>query len=153
MSDRQYELVYIITPDATDQQVAEVHEQVSGIVSRLGGRIDKTDNWGRRKLAYEIARRKEGIYVLEAITGSGELMKEIDRRLKVTDQIIRHLVVRVDEQQKVLDRVLAQRQADVARRRERRGLSPEAPGEAGTPVRRRDRDDDDDDQDDQEAEV
>ena len=49
----------------------------------MGGQIEKTENWGRRKLAYEIGRHKEGTYVLEVILGSGELMKEIDRRLKV----------------------------------------------------------------------
>lgn len=125
MSDRQYELVYIVSPDATDQQVADLHEQVDGIVSRMGGRIDRTDAWGRRKLAYEIERQKEGIYVLEAITGSGDLMKEIDRRLRVSDQIIRHLVVRVDEQQQAIERMQARRQADAARRRVRRGLPAE----------------------------
>ena len=66
----------------------------------MGGTIDKTENampWGRRKLAYEIGHHKEGFYVLEVITGSGELMKEIDRRLKVTEGLLRHLIVRVDE--------------------------------------------------------
>ncbi len=66
----------------------------------MGGKIDKTENslpWGRRKLAYEIGHHKEGFYVLEVITGSGEMMKEIDRRLKVTEGLLRHLIVRVDE--------------------------------------------------------
>ena len=51
MSDRQYELVYILPPDTTEQQVAELHTQVEGVVSRLSGTIEKTENWGRRKLA------------------------------------------------------------------------------------------------------
>ena len=96
-----------MSPEATDAQVADLHTQVEQIAQRLGGTIEKTDNWGRRKLAYEIGRHKEGTYVLETINGSGELMKEIDRRLKVTDLIIRHLVVRVDEEQTV-DRTHAQ---------------------------------------------
>ena len=82
---RKYELVYVVSPDATDEQVAELHTQVEAIVQRMGGQLEKTDNWGRRKLAYEIGRHKEGTYVLEVINGDGELMKEIDRRLKVTD--------------------------------------------------------------------
>ena len=97
--NRKYELVYVVSPDATDEQVTDLHTQVEAIVQRMGGQIEKTENWGRRKLAYEIGRHKEGTYVLEVINGSGELMKEIDRRLKVTDLIIRHLVVRVDEEQ------------------------------------------------------
>ena len=73
-----------MSPDATDDQVTDLHTQVEAIVQRMGGQIEKTENWGRRKLAYEIGRHKEGTYVLEVINGSGELMKEIDRRLKVT---------------------------------------------------------------------
>src|SRR5918992_1421874 len=94
---RQYELVYIITPDASEQEVADLHTQIEQIVQRFNGTIDKSENWGRRKLAYEIARHREGTYVVETISGSGELMKEIDRRLRVNDAVIRHLVVRVDE--------------------------------------------------------
>src|ERR671915_479780 len=101
---RKYELVYVVSPDATDDQVAELHTQVESIVQRLNGQLEKTDNWGRRKLAYEIGRHKEGTYVLEVINGDGELMKEIDRRLKVSDLIIRHLVVRVDQEQEVIER-------------------------------------------------
>ena len=83
MADRQYELVYILPADATEQQVAELHEQIEAVASRMNGQIEKTENWGRRRLAYEIAHQKEGVYVLEVINGSGELMKELDRRLRV----------------------------------------------------------------------
>ena len=128
---RKYELVYVVSPDATDEQVAEVHTQVEGIVQRMGGTLEKTESWGRRKLAYEIGRHKEGIYVLDVILGSGELMKEIDRLLKVTAElIIRHLVVRVDEEQSVVERVRARRTAISRRRRVARGLPPDRqPGE------------------------
>jgi small subunit ribosomal protein S6 len=146
MSARLYELVYIVSPDATEQQVTELHDQVESIVTRLEGEIQKTDNWGRRKLAYEIARHKEGVYVLELISGSGELMKEIDRRLKVTDLIVRHMIVRIDEQQKVAERMLARRQAEAEQRRVRRGLPADAP----EPERRSRMDDDDQDDQDQE---
>ncbi len=130
MADRQYELVYILPPDFTEQQVAEVHGQVEAIVSRMSGQIDKTENWGRRKLAYEIGHHKEGVYVLEVINGSGELMKELDRRLKVMDQVIRHMIVRVDAEKKVVDRTRTKRQAESERRRVKRGLSPvRQPGE------------------------
>ena len=78
-------------------------------MSRLHGQIASTDNWGRKRLAYEIARHKEGFYVLQTINGSGELMKELDRRLKVLDYVIRHLVVRVDEHEAVVDRTRTRR--------------------------------------------
>jgi small subunit ribosomal protein S6 len=127
---RKYELVYVVSPDATDDQVAELHTQVESIVQRMNGQLEKTDNWGRRKLAYEIGRHKEGTYVLEVINGAGELMKEIDRRLKVTDLVIRHLVVRVDEEQGVVERTRARRNETSRRRRTARGLPPDRqPGE------------------------
>ena len=139
---RKYELVYIVSPEASDDQVADLHTQVEAIVQRIGGAIEKTDNWGRRRLAYEIGRHKEGTYVLEVINGTGELMKEIDRRIKVTDLIIRHLVVRVDEQQGVIERTKAARSATSQRRRIARGLPAERqPGEG----QRGDADDDRDD--------
>jgi small subunit ribosomal protein S6 len=126
MSTRKYELVYVVSPDVGDDQVSAVHEQVQAIVARFGGEIERTDTWGRRKLAYEIAHHKEGTYVLEVINGGGDLMKEIDRRLKVvTDTVIRHLIVRVDEEQRVVDRTRTRRTAQQHRRRIARGLPPE----------------------------
>jgi small subunit ribosomal protein S6 len=140
--NRKYELVYLVSPDASDEQVAELHTQVDDIVQRLGGKIEKTDNWGRRRLAYEIGRHKEATYVLETITGAGELLKEIDRRLKVSDLVIRHLIVRVDEDQEVVERLQAKRGDASRRRRTARGLTPDRqPGEG----QRGDQDDDRDD--------
>jgi small subunit ribosomal protein S6 len=125
-----YELVYVVTPDASEDQVAEVHTLVEEIVQDLGGTIEKTENWGRRRLAYEIGRHREATYVLELIAGTGKLMAEIDRRFKVSDLVLRHLVVRVDEEAARIERVRARRTATTARRRGARGLSPERkPGE------------------------
>src|SRR5688572_28972397 len=139
---RKYELVYVVSPDATEDQVTDLHTQVEQIVQRLGGTIDKTENWGRRKLAYEIGRHKEATYVLELIDGTGELMKEIDRRLKVSDLVIRHLVVRIDEDQAVIERTKARRTETSRRRRTARGLPADRqPGEG----QRGDADDDRDD--------
>jgi small subunit ribosomal protein S6 len=139
---RKYELVYVVSPEASDDQVTDLHNQVEAIVQRIGGSIEKTENWGRRRLAYEIGRHKEGTYVLEVLHGTGELMKEIDRRLKVTDLIIRHLVVRVDEAQAVIERTKARRTATSQRRRVARGLPADRqPGEG----QRGDADDDRDD--------
>ena len=137
MADRQYELVYILPPDTTEQQVTELHAQVEEVVSRMHGQIASTENWGRKRLAYEIARHKEGYYVLQVINGSGELMKELDRRLKVMDIVIRQMIVRVDEEKKVVDRTQTKRRTNSERRRVKRGLPPQRqPGEgrpAGAP--------------------
>ena len=128
--NRKYELVYVVSPEASDEQVTDLHTQVESTVQRMNGQIEKTENWGRRKLAYEIGRHKEGTYVLEEILGTGELMKEIDRRLKVFDLVIRHLVVRVDENEGVIERQRAKRTETSRRRRVARGLPADrAPGE------------------------
>jgi small subunit ribosomal protein S6 len=137
---RQYELIYIVASDATEQQIIDLHTQVEEIIGRYSGKLEKTDNWGRRKLAYEIGPHKEGTYVLELISGSGELMKEIDRRLRVSDQVIRHLTVRVDEDNRTIERARTLRTEGSQRRRVARGLPPERqPGEGPQ------RSDDDDD--------
>ena len=121
---RQYELIYVIAPDVDDAGVAELHARVEEIVTAGGGTIDKTDNWGRRRLAYEIDRHKEGTYVLELFTGSGAIIGELDRRLKVTDNVLRHLVVRVDEDLRKAERERKRRQA---RRQQRRGAGEAEP--------------------------
>jgi small subunit ribosomal protein S6 len=134
--NRTYELVYVVKPDATEEQVADLHTQVEQVVSRMGGTIEKPESplaqsfGGRRRLAYEIAHHREGIYVLEVIVGSGELMKELDRRLKNIDLLLRHLVVRVDEHQKKAERARTKRVEESRRRRVARGLPPDRqPGE------------------------
>jgi small subunit ribosomal protein S6 len=140
--NRKYELVYVVSPEATDDQVTDLHAQIESIVQRMNGQIEKTDNWGRRKLAYEIGRHKEGTYVLEVISGGGDLMKEIDRRLKNIDLIIRHLVIRVDEEQAVVERTRARRTETSRRRRIARGLPADRqPGEGQRGEPDEDRDD------------
>ena len=129
-TSRQYELVYIVTPEASEQEIADLHTQIEQIVQRFNGTLDKTENWGRKRLAYDIGHHREGTYVVETITGSGELMKEIDRRLRVLDQVIRHLIVRVDEELRVVQRTSEARKKFSARRLVARGLPPERqPGE------------------------
>lgn len=129
-SARQYELVYIVTPEASEQDVADLHTQIEQIIQRYEGTLDKTENWGRKRMAYDIGRHREGTYVVETITGSGELMKEIGRRLRVMDSVIRQLIVRVDEELQVAQRTTDARKAFVGRRRTARGLPAERqPGE------------------------
>ena len=139
--NRKYELVYVVSPDASDEQISALHTQVEETVTRLGGQLEKTENWGRRRLAYEIGRHKEGTYVLEHLVGTGELLKEIDRRLKVFDIVIRHLVVRVDEEQAVIERQRQRRTTITRRRRVARGLPPDRqPGEGQRGESEEDRD-------------
>jgi small subunit ribosomal protein S6 len=124
---RQYELVYLLSPDTGEQAVKDLHAQVEATVARYGGELARTDDWGRRKLAYTIGPHKEGIYVLDVINGSGEMMKEIERRLRVNEQVLRYLVVRVDEELRAAERARARRKVDV---RPRVARGPAAEDEA-----------------------
>ena len=132
---RTYELVYIIRPDATEQQVADLHTQVAQIVGRMGGTIGEKTEATRRSAAAaswptKSAHHKEGLYVLEVIKGDGALVHELDRRLKVTEGLLRHLIVRVDEDQLKAERARTKRTEESRRRRIARGLPPDRqPGE------------------------
>lgn len=137
---RQYELIYITPAETSEQALADLHTQVAQVVERFGGTIEKTENWGRRRLAYEIGREREGVYVLEVINGPGALTAELDRRLRVIDTVIRHMIVRVDEELAIADRARQKRKSSMAKRRVRRGLPPEP-----TEGERHRREDDDDD--------
>ncbi|MEO8070659.1 MAG: 30S ribosomal protein S6 [Acidobacteriota bacterium] len=141
MSARQYELVYITPPETTEEAMVELHQLIVDVVEKFGGNIEKSENWGRRRMAYEIARHREGIYVLEVINGPGALTAELDRRLRVVDVVIRHMIVRVDEDLAAAERGRVRRKARMSERRIRRGLPPE-PTES---ERKRREDDDDDD--------
>jgi len=139
---RQYELVYIVPPETTEEALTELHSQIASVVDRFGGNFEKTENWGRRKLAYEVAGHREGVYVLEVINGPAALTAELDRRLRVFDLVIRHMVVRVDEELAVAERARVRRKSAMTARRVRRGLPPEP-----TEQERSRRQEDDDDMD------
>jgi small subunit ribosomal protein S6 len=139
-AERQYELVYITPPDTTEEALAELHQQVASVVERFKGRIERTEPWGRRRLAYTINNQREGTYVLEVIHGPAALTTELDRRLRVLDIVMRHLIVRVDEDLAMAERAKVRRKAATVSRRVRRGLPPE-PTE--TELHRRKDDDDD----------
>ena len=74
---RQYELIYVLSPEMDEEGVKEFHTQISEIVENLGGEIETTDNWGRRRLAYEIKKHREGTYVLELINGPCAMVGEL----------------------------------------------------------------------------
>jgi small subunit ribosomal protein S6 len=122
---RQYELIYIAPPESTEEVIAELHQLVAETVERFSGVIERTESWGRRKLAYEIGGHREGVYVLEVINGPAALVSELERKLRVSEHVFRHLVVRVDEELASAERARVRRKAQTTARRERRGLPPE----------------------------
>ena len=90
---REYEIMLILPPDAEDPAVDGVVERISGILSERGGEVSKVDKWGRRRLAYEIARQTEGYYVIVTFTAEPDAVLELDRVLSLADEVIRFKVV------------------------------------------------------------
>lgn len=97
---RIYEELFIAKPEATDAEIDPLVEQLTQIVTKSGGTVDKTDKWGVRKLAYRVLKYKEGYYVLLQFTAGPETVREIERRLRVADLVIKFLTVRIDEKLK-----------------------------------------------------
>jgi small subunit ribosomal protein S6 len=94
---RSYELIYIISPEAEDEQVESVVERVSQLVTSRDGTVVETNPWGRRKMAYSIRSFSEGNYILSKIELDPDKVKEIEAVLGLDEDIIRHLVVRLDD--------------------------------------------------------
>ena len=102
---RKYEIIFIIRPDATEEDIAKLIAQFEGVVTGAGGKIERVEKMGRRRLAYRVKRHREGFYVLFVLEGSGDTVRELERRFKVTDTIIKFLTVRTDEETKRLDKI------------------------------------------------
>jgi small subunit ribosomal protein S6 len=101
---RIYEELFIAKPDAPDEEVDAFIEQMRTTISSSGGTVDKVDKWGKRKLAYRVGRYREGAYVLIQFTAGPETVKEFERRLRVSDLVIKFLTVRIDETLKRLEK-------------------------------------------------
>jgi len=96
---RHYEAMYIVDPDTSDEELEPVVEKYKKIVTDGGGEVSDASKWekGRRPLAYEIAKKREGTYILMQFTSNADVPKELDRIFRISDDVIRHLIVRQDE--------------------------------------------------------
>ena len=113
---RVYEELFIVRPDATDEELDPLIEQIKGIITSGGGTVDKTDKWGVRKLAYRVKKRAEGNYVLLQFSAGPELVKELERRLRVSDMVLKFITVRIDEKMKRIDKRKKEREKRAARK-------------------------------------
>ncbi len=113
---RIYEELFIVRPDITDEEIDPFIEQISKLITDHGGTVDKTDKWGVRKLAYRVEKRTEGYYVLLQFTAGPEAVKEIERRLRVSDMVMKFITVRIDERLKKIEKRKKARDKRAARR-------------------------------------
>jgi small subunit ribosomal protein S6 len=96
-TSREYETVYILRPNTPNEGVAEVNARIKGIIEGMGGKIIKVDNWGKRRLAYEVAKERKGIYLYWQYLGQPGVVEETERNLRMLDSVIRYLTIKVDE--------------------------------------------------------
>ncbi len=131
---RQYELIFIIRPDAGEEETGKIITQMESVATGAGGKLSKLDRLGRRRLAYRVGKYSEGFFVLFALEGTGDTVKELERRLKVTDGVIKYLTVRVDEDLKRGAKFKQLRAKQEARRPKPRPASaPAAPAAPAAP--------------------
>jgi small subunit ribosomal protein S6 len=113
MEERIYDLIFICRPDTPEAEIDKLVATLEQSVAEKGAKIEKIEKWGTRKLAYRVQKLREGFYIYLSLRSSqGELIKELERRLKVSDPVMKYLTVRLDEELK--------RQQKLVRRRERR---------------------------------
>ena len=127
--NRTYELMFIVRPDMTEEDLDKLIATLSGVVPTSGGSVQRVDKMGKRRLAYTVRRFHEGIYVLMVVEGGGAVIHELERRLRVTEPVIKFLTVRTDEEQKRLDKVKALRDA-----KKKVSAQPAAPAPAPAPA-------------------
>ncbi len=96
-TSREYETIYILRPNTPNDGVAEVNAKIKGVIEGMGGKIIKVDNWGKRRLAYEVAKERKGIYLYWLYLAQPGIVEEAERNLRMLDNVIRYLTVKVDE--------------------------------------------------------
>jgi small subunit ribosomal protein S6 len=129
MEERLYDLIFICRPATPEEEVAKITTTLEHACAEKGAKVEKTEKWGTKKMAYRVAKHREGSYVYLQIRSShGELIHELERRLKVSDPVIKYLTIRLDEDLK--------RQQKFARKRERKAAKrprKQAPGGGSGP--------------------
>jgi small subunit ribosomal protein S6 len=124
---RVYEELFIVKPDAPEEEVDGYVTQIKDLIAAGKGTVEKADKWGLRKLAYRIQKYKEGIYILIQFSAPSELVKEVERRMRVTDMVIKFITVRIDEKVKKIEKRKKQRDKRAARRPPPQVAAPQAP--------------------------
>ena len=131
MEERLYDLIFIARPATPEDEIKKILSVIEHAVTERGAKIEKTEHWGTRKLAYRVAKHREGMYVYQQIrTTHGELIAELERRLRVQDNVIKYLTVRLDEDLKRQKKLGERREKRAARRPRRAPAAPPAEQQA-----------------------
>ncbi len=95
---RPYEALYVVDPESSDEDITTITEKYKGVVEEQGGEVEAINRWDKRRLAYEVKGRMEGIYVLMNFKGESKVEAELDRVMRISDDVLRHLMCRRDEE-------------------------------------------------------
>src|SRR5512140_903757 len=128
---RVYEVMFIVRPDMAEEELDKLISALETSVTGAGGTVKNVERMGKRRLAYVVRKFQDGMYVLLTLEGTGQVVAELERRMRVTEPVIKFITVRVDEEQKRLDKVKKIR-ASRQKRAPEPAAAPEAPasGEA-----------------------
>ena len=125
--ERFYELIFICRPDTPEADIDKVLSTLQQTIEEQQGRVEKVEKWGVKKLAYRIGKSREGFFVFLAIYGrQGEMIKELERRLKVSEPVLKYMTVRIDEELKRQRKLSARRERRLARRPHKTAGEPAA---------------------------
>lgn len=113
---RIYEDLFIVRPDAPEEEIDQFIEQLRQLVTSGGGAVEKLDKWGIRRLAYRVGKHEEGYYVLLQIASPPDVVKEIERRFRVSDLVLKFITVRIDEKLKKVEKRRKQREKRARRK-------------------------------------
>jgi small subunit ribosomal protein S6 len=125
--NRTYEIMFIVRPDVEEADLDKLIEGFSANVTNGGGEVKSVEKMGRRRLAYTVRKFNDGFYVLLNVAAAGSLIAEIERRLRVSEQVIKFITVRMDEEEKRLAKVKAIRDTKVKRSAQPAAQAPHAP--------------------------
>ena len=128
MSERTYEILIIAEPELGEPELDALVATVQGFVEKEGGTVQRVEKWAKKRLAYVVKKQREGNYVLMVAEGGAAMVKEVERRMRVSDGVLRFITVRVDEDLAKAERKKAQRAVEEAKRKARTGGRP-APAE------------------------
>src|SRR5947209_20633679 len=113
---RNYEIMFIVNPNAAEEEIDKINAQLESIITSGGGKVEKIEKMGKRRLAYEVDKHREGHYVLFVTSANGDIVRECERRLRVMDAVIKYITVRTDEEGRRLEKIKSYRQKRAARR-------------------------------------
>src|ERR1700735_2015278 len=128
MEERLYDVIFICLPDAPEGDIAKVIATLESTIAEKGAKVESTTKWGRKRMAYRVQKLREGYFVYMVVRSSnGEVVKEIERRLKVADPVMKYLTVRLDEELKRQEKLKKHRERRAARRPRKVATAPAAP--------------------------